>query len=56
MMRAVAVAIAAAFLVGCAVLPVSYVPTTGKVGSQSGQDCVFKWFNIISFPGAGLAT
>jgi hypothetical protein len=44
-----AVVIAAAFLVGCVVVPVSYVPTTGKVGAQSGKDCVFKLFGILPF-------
>jgi hypothetical protein len=49
MIRAMAAAIAGAFLVACAVMPVSYVPTTGKVGSQSGKDCAFKLFGIIPF-------
>ena len=30
-------------------MPVSYVPTTGKVGSQSGRDCAFKLFGLIPF-------
>ena len=49
MIRALAAAVAAVFLVGCAVVPVSYVPTTGKVGTQSGRSCVFKLFGLIPF-------
>ena len=49
MIRALAAAVAAMFLVGCAVMPVSYVPTTGKVGSQRGRACVFKLMGLIPF-------
>jgi len=49
MLRVLAAAVAVAFLAGCAVIPVSYVPTTGKVGSQRGRACVFKLAGIIPF-------
>ncbi len=49
MIRALAAVVAVAFLAGCAYMPVSYVPTVGKVGSQSGRACVFKLLNLIPF-------
>ena len=49
MIRILAAVVAVAFLAGCAVMPVSYVPTVGKVGSQSGRACVFKLLGIIPF-------
>ena len=42
-------AVAVALLAGCAVMPASYVPTTGKVGSQKGSACVFKLLGLIPF-------
>lgn len=42
-----AVIVVARFLTGCVVAPVSYVPTTGKVGSQSGTSCVFLLLGLI---------
>ena len=49
MIRVLAAAVAVAFLTGCAVMPVSYVPTEGKVGSDSGRACVFKLLGLIPF-------
>jgi len=49
MVRLVIAAIAATLLLGCIVVPTSYVPTTGKVGTQRGEDCVFKFLGIIPF-------
>jgi hypothetical protein len=37
------------FLTGCVVVPASYVPTTGKVGTQSGTSCVFLLLGLIPF-------
>ncbi len=39
--------IAACFLTGCAVAPVSYAPTTGNVGGQTGESCVFILLGIF---------
>jgi len=36
-------------LMGCATVPASYTPTTGKVGSQEGRACVLKLLGIIPF-------
>jgi hypothetical protein len=47
MIRVLAAVVAVAFLAGCAVMPVSYVPTEGKVGSQRGRACVFKLLGLI---------
>ena len=49
MIRALVAVIAVTLLAGCAVMPVSYVPTTGKVGSDRGRACVFKLLGIIPF-------
>ena len=49
MLRIVTILFLGAFVFGCAILPASYVPTTGKVGSQTGEACVFKLFDIIPF-------
>jgi hypothetical protein len=49
MVRILIVLVSVVFFLGCAVVPASYVPTTGKVGTQTGQACVFKLFNIIPF-------
>lgn len=42
-----AVIVVVCFLTGCVVAPVSYVPTTGKVGSQSGKSCVFQLLGLF---------
>lgn len=49
MIRVLVAAVAVVLLAGCAVMPASYVPTTGKVGSQEGSACVFKLLGIIPF-------
>lgn len=36
-------------LSGCAVVPASYAPTTGKVGAQTGESCVFIFLGLIPF-------
>ena len=47
MRQLLTIIVASCFLTGCIVVPASYVPTTGKVGSQSGQSCVFHLLGLF---------